>query len=70
MSSPVRTGTLRAQTLKKPVPEEEEYEDILVESFTINGEYYFKDQENRLYSNDTLELIGHFDPADQKVHLN
>ena len=70
LSSPKRTGTLRAQVLKKPEEvEDEEYEDILVESFSINGELYFIDQENRLYSNETLDHIGYFEPADQTVHL-
>jgi hypothetical protein len=77
LSSPKRTGTLRPQLLRKPEEtgagageaETDDYEDILVESFSINGELYFIDQENRLYSNDGLEHLGYFDPADQTVHL-
>jgi hypothetical protein len=58
--TPVSDGLAMLDTIISNTLENDDYEDIMVETFTFNEQQYFIDIENNIYHHDTLEYIGVF----------
>ena len=53
-------GLAMLDTIISNTLENNDYEDIMVETFTFNDQQYFIDNENNIYHHDTTEYIGVF----------